>query len=357
MYTMNKLIFSISLVLLLVIPASALATTDFKVFVTANNAIHDLNIKATEGANGQINPVSGFAIDPEDVVQIIQGENLIIYTSTNEPLRIEKVKIANELGQFTELPRLSSGQWGLTGIPAGVYLLDVIVDTPDSNDSTAYETVLVILTPGQTPLTPIQYITQVQTIKVKVDTKVVFKDDGCSSKEGSAKMSYPYQGVNECEVDDLRDCKKNNIDSDYCEGLKERFSDDCDGFKNKEECDAFYNTPPLCDENTPPGVTCEDESDPDTCEEGFVDSGNGCEREYEICPAVYPPEPGCGGSENDEVEEEEESTQQPPTDEEETEDQPDQPPVDEEEDKEEEQPEEEEPEESSDSGADTGSEE
>ena len=43
-------------------------SADFKVFVTSGNSIHDLNIKASEGPNGQVIPVSGFAIDPEDIV-------------------------------------------------------------------------------------------------------------------------------------------------------------------------------------------------------------------------------------------------------------------------------------------------
>jgi hypothetical protein len=50
---------------------------------------------------------------------------------------------------------------------------------------------------------------------------------------------------------------------------------------------------PLCDENTPEGVTCIDEADPDTCEEGFADYGNGCEPERE--PRICHPVEGPGG--------------------------------------------------------------
>jgi hypothetical protein len=65
----------------------------------------------------------------------------------------------------------------------------------------------------------------------------------------------------------------------------------CEGFKSKEECDEYWNIPPICDENTPPGTTCRDEGDPDDCEEGFIDKGNGCEpiEEEEEKPPIECP--------------------------------------------------------------------
>jgi hypothetical protein len=201
-------------------------------------------------------------------------------TSTNEPQRIDKVKIVNQAGQFIELLQTATaGTWSLAGIAAGVYLLDVIVDTPDSNTLAAYETVLVILGPNQQPLPLTQYITMIQTVKVKTSIEFVFEEDKCSNSPGSAGRGFPYENVSECEVEGEDDCRKNKIDSDYCEGLKERFRDDCDGFANAKECEEYWNRLPLCDENTPPGQTYYDEGDPDTCEPGFVDRGFGCELE------------------------------------------------------------------------------
>jgi hypothetical protein len=64
---------------------------------------------------------------------------------------------------------------------------------------------------------------------------------------------------------------------------------------------------PICDENTPPGVTCRDEGDFTDCAPGFIDRGFGCEPE--VCPEgqvgippncqpiscdVEDPPPGCG---------------------------------------------------------------
>jgi hypothetical protein len=261
-------------------------SADFKVMVTtADGKVHDLNVKASQGANGQVIPISGFVIDPEDVMQVKQGQNLVVMTSTNEPLRIDKVKAVDQAGKFIELSRLSPNEWSLQNLAVGVYLLDVIVDSPTSNSATAYETILAILGPNQKPLPPAQYITYVT---VETDFEWVFKEDKCSNQAGSAGMGFPYQNVSECEVEGEEDCRKNKIDSDYCEGLKERFRDDCDGFANAKECEDYWNRPPLCDENTPPGQTCYDEGDPDTCEPGFVDRGFGCEAEGVIPPPEIP---------------------------------------------------------------------
>jgi hypothetical protein len=88
-----------AILLVVAVPAAASATTtttatDFKVFVTNGNTIHDLNIKASQGADGQVIPVSGFVIDPEDVILLKQGQNLVIMTSTNEPqMKVEEMKV------------------------------------------------------------------------------------------------------------------------------------------------------------------------------------------------------------------------------------------------------------------------
>jgi hypothetical protein len=49
---------------------------------------------------------------------------------------------------------------------------------------------------------------------------------------------------------------------------------------------------PICDENTPPNEPCRDEGDPDDCEPGFVDRGDGCElieEEEEPEPVIEEP--------------------------------------------------------------------
>jgi hypothetical protein len=67
----------------MLVPTSVLGQGDFSIFVTDDDAIHQLDLKATEGQNGQVNQVSGFAIEANSVVQVKQNENLQVFTSTN----------------------------------------------------------------------------------------------------------------------------------------------------------------------------------------------------------------------------------------------------------------------------------
>jgi hypothetical protein len=63
---MNKIVFMIGMALILLVPASALATTtigtDFRVFVTVTNGntIHDLNVKASQGCKRSSYPCKWF---------------------------------------------------------------------------------------------------------------------------------------------------------------------------------------------------------------------------------------------------------------------------------------------------------
>jgi hypothetical protein len=47
----------------MLVPPSVLGQGDFRIFVTDYDAIHELDLTATEGQNGQVNRVSGFAIE------------------------------------------------------------------------------------------------------------------------------------------------------------------------------------------------------------------------------------------------------------------------------------------------------
>ena len=172
-----KLILSPILVLVvsLAMQTSASGQGDFKIFVTDDDATRELDLKATEGQTGQINEVSGFAIKPESVVQLNQNENLTVFASTNEPNRIEKVKVTNQTGESIELTKIGGNEWSLQGFDDGVYLLDVIANMPQGGKG-AYETVLVILAPNTQDLNPTQVINQVIKIQVDVREKV-FEED------------------------------------------------------------------------------------------------------------------------------------------------------------------------------------
>ena len=168
-----KLILSFTLVLVvsLAMQTSASGQVGFKVFVTDDDVTRELDLKATEGQNGQINQVSGFAIKPESVVQINQNDNLTLFTSTNEADRIEKVKVTDQNAKLTDLVRTGGNEWSLQGLGDGVYLLDVIVNMPEGGRG-AYETVLVILAPNTPDLNPTQVIAQVVNIQVDVRERV-----------------------------------------------------------------------------------------------------------------------------------------------------------------------------------------
>jgi hypothetical protein len=122
--------------------------------------------------NGQIIPTSNFAIAPESVVQVKQNQNLTIFTSTNEPERIQNVKVINSYGQTTEL---LPPQFSLSNLQTGVYTLDVIIDNPTTNSLDAYETLLIILAPDQQPIQKTEINNIIQ--KTKLYLEIEFKEE------------------------------------------------------------------------------------------------------------------------------------------------------------------------------------
>ena len=186
---MTKLVYptAIFLALVLLVPGSVLAstTTDLKVFV-ANDAVHELQVKATLTLSGDVIPVSKFAISPESVVQVHQNENLLVFTSTNEPQKIEKVKVTDASGITTEL----ISPYSLAGLNVGVYILNVIVN--NGGEKTAYETILIILAPDQKPVEKTEITKIIQ--KTKVFVEIDFRE------EKKCQDGYSYNNkTNECE--------------------------------------------------------------------------------------------------------------------------------------------------------------
>lgn len=201
-----KLILSPILVLVvsLAMQTSASGQVGFQVFVIDDDVTRELDLKATEGQNGQINQVSDFAIKPESVVQINQNKNLTLFTSTNEPDRIEKVKVTDQNGKLINLVRIGGNDWSLQGLSNGVYLLDVIVNMPEGGKG-AYETVLVILAPNTPDLNPTQVIAQVVNIQVDVREKV-FKEDGEDRPVPDPSICYFDPDNEACNPDEKGKC-------------------------------------------------------------------------------------------------------------------------------------------------------
>ena len=192
------------LVVSLAMQTSASGQVGFRVFVADDDVTRELDLKATEGQNGQINEVSGFAIKPESVVQINQNENLTLFTSTNEPDRIEKVKVTDQNAKLMDLVSIGGNEWSLQGLGNGVYLLDVIVNIPEGGKG-AYETVLVILAPNTPDLNPTQVIAQVVNIQVDVREEV-FEEDEIDRPAPEPSICYFDPNNEACNPDEEGKC-------------------------------------------------------------------------------------------------------------------------------------------------------
>jgi hypothetical protein len=93
------------MLLVVMVPAAVLGTPaarqggNFMISVigTAFGSIpHQIDLKMTQLPGGQLSEVGGFIVSPEDVVQVKQGENLIV--STSPDLRTHKVTVINMQG-------------------------------------------------------------------------------------------------------------------------------------------------------------------------------------------------------------------------------------------------------------------
>jgi hypothetical protein len=127
-------------------------TNNVNVFVVVTPTTHQLDLKAIEGEV----PTRNFVIKPQSVVQVKQGDNLVVVTQPITQI-VESVKVQDQKGVIKELESLGNNVYSLAGIPVGAHILDVIVDL-GSNKRGAYETILVILAQGQQPVQPAQII-------------------------------------------------------------------------------------------------------------------------------------------------------------------------------------------------------
>lgn len=167
-------------VLVSLLPSGIFATPlaqqgNFKVSVTGTapgSIPHEIAQKVTQIPGEQRSEATGLTINPESVMQVNQGENIMV--TTNENLKVNNVKVQNVQGQQVELIPLPNNLWSLQNLVPSVYLLDVIVDTSSSGILGVYETVLVILQPDQTPPPPSTVINQVSIL---IETKFSFEEN------------------------------------------------------------------------------------------------------------------------------------------------------------------------------------
>jgi hypothetical protein len=130
----SKIAVTLLVVLGSIFPAGVFATPvaqqgDFKVSVAgtaAGSVPHEIDLKVTQLPGGQLSEVSGFAVSPEDIVQVKQGENLIV--STSPDLRTHQVTARNVQGISIDLVPLPNNIWALQGMIPGVYTLLTLID-------------------------------------------------------------------------------------------------------------------------------------------------------------------------------------------------------------------------------------
>lgn len=304
---MNKstLTYTILLALVLLVPGSALASTSSSfenttVFVVDSfgGFVKDLNLKATQSEDGEIDAVSDFEIEPEDVVQVRQGTTFIVFTGASED-KVEKVKVTSVVGITTELVNVEGNTYTTQGLASGVYTLDIIVDTGDEKE--VFETLLVILGPNENPVNPVIVINKFENI-IKTKTIIKFNDDdddndddgGNKTKDGGNKTKKPEGRICTMGMDASSRacaegisveeyCKKNpqtqgcpeppictpdgpecppcpeGVEAGWCEDEDERQDFDCD--------DEGMEDDPRCKDREPVDDDCEDTGGSDPCGE------------------------------------------------------------------------------------------
>jgi hypothetical protein len=252
---MNRVVNSTLLTLVLLIPASVSAQSNVGVYVTGPDLqTKELEFKVVEGQRVK----SGFQVKPESVVQVTQDGNLLVVTEPRN--NVDNVKITDGSGKTTELVNTNGDTHSLSGIAPGVYTLDVIVNQPNSNNRAAYETILVILQPGQAPQNPTQII---QKVKVVTDVSITFEDDDGKDRDRDRDPCKRWKSYG----DVCQPIRNGQCEQGYVKLFGACFDTDAIlDHETEEECQAD----PLCREYRERYP-----SDPD-CGEGFVFERNRC---------------------------------------------------------------------------------
>jgi uncharacterized membrane protein YgcG len=164
--------------------AIAQETYPDSIFASTNQAqLHELVLKATQ-ENGLTSTVAGFKVDLTNVVSAPANSELAIFT-TDSALSINEAKVKTTTDAFIDLVKQSQNSFSLTGLPAGVYTLDVI--TQKGNARAAYEGILVL---GQEP-TNIQTRTIIEQQIVRENNDDDDGNNGNASDGNCDHRSYP----------------------------------------------------------------------------------------------------------------------------------------------------------------------
>lgn len=301
--------------------------------------------------NGEISKVSDYKIDFNNVIQIGQGQNLVLLADpSTQGFTITKAKLVNEQKQTINLVPVSGGQntFSLNRTPNGVYTLQVVGRL--GNTEGGYETVLVIpIVTEETRKVVQDRINQILLVEIYVE--IIFEEPGpspcyfdptleeCQPVGGRCPDGFGFNEDEQCiphgecpsgygrlDDDETGTCYKKSDIKTCPDGYITHKNQECPPEYNPvlckpcsgEACPDVCLPPepevPICDEDTPPGTTCRDEGDPDDCEPGYVDRGFGCEPE-DVQGIVGPvEEPGEEITNPEETTDEDDAP--PPTDEE-----------------------------------------
>jgi hypothetical protein len=132
---------------------------------------HNFILKAISKQNGDVEKVSGFALDPANVISVLEGD-ILSATSTDQSIVFEQAKVKSSTDSLFELQKTTTqgqqqnGGFSLAGLAPGVYTLDIIA--VKNNAKAAYEGILVI---GQNPESQeVQQVVEREIIEVERDT-------------------------------------------------------------------------------------------------------------------------------------------------------------------------------------------
>jgi hypothetical protein len=171
--------------------------------ISGNGDNAKMELKSTN-ENGKSNKVSDFQLTADNALYIKVGDKVTV----NDNVHFTKAITTDARDNQKAIGITSNGVIDFGGYAQDVYTLDVVVD-----DDRAYEAIIVI--GQQTKEVVDKEITRVNTKYVTdISFKTVIKfpdndyDDKCSSKQGSAGLSYPYQRISQCQKQEYDKCEE-----------------------------------------------------------------------------------------------------------------------------------------------------
>jgi hypothetical protein len=161
--------------------------------VIIDGGVHDISLKAIQDKDGNVELEDDFEILAEDVVTVQQFEDISAASSVGV---IEKAKAIDS--QLRTIPLEFSNNIVNLDLPAGSYLLDIVV-LMDNGDNYAYETVLVVLEPGQVLDDDDKRDIIQSFVTVSIDIKIIFRNGPVYNNGTQPTPTPPVGNITEPE--------------------------------------------------------------------------------------------------------------------------------------------------------------